>query len=121
MRLLRNFYQKFALVLFPLRRWLVLLTLGSALMSILLIFVDAGISQRYLLPSLVITLWFLFSVSLAYYANSTRLASRPQGFFRRIAWSARKAWTQVLALMFLLATLGLLYISMVAVRLALAS
>jgi len=118
---LRNFYQKLALALYPFRYWLMIPTLGSAVVSVLLIFADSQISQRYLLPALVNTLWLLFLVSLAYYSESARLASRPQGFVRRLAWSARNAWIQVLALMFLLATLGLFYISMVAIRLALAS
>lgn len=118
MSALRNFYHTLGLKLYPFRYWLMLLTFGSAVSSIVLIFVDAAISQRYLLPTMVTTLWFMFLVSLAYYADAT-IPVKPKGLLPTLFWSLRKAWTHFVALLFLATTLGLLYLSVTAVRLAL--
>lgn len=119
MQALRRFYQRLGLALFPFRAGLLLACAGFGLSSVLLVFADAGISQRYLLSSLVLTLWFLFFVSLAYYAASAIPPPKPAAWLRALSWSLRNAWTYLLAVMFLLVTLALLYLSIVAVRIAL--
>lgn len=119
MQAVRRFYQKLGLVLFPLRTWLLLAGVGLGALSVLLIFAEARISQRYLLPSLVLGLWFLFLLSLAYYSETARFPPRPRRWLGALSWSLRNAWIYFLAIMFLLLTFALFYMSVVAFRIAL--
>lgn len=118
MQALRHFYQKLGLALFPFRTGLLLACAGFGLSSVLLVFAEPGLSQRYLLGSLVAALWFLFLVALANWAAAPTPQSRPRGLLAALGWHLRKAWTRFLTIMFLLANLGLFYLTMLALRLS---
>lgn len=121
MQALRHFYQRLGLAVFPFRVWLLGAGVSSGALGVLLLFADAGLSQRYLLPSLVLSLWFLFFLSLAYYASAASTPPRPRAWLQALSWSLRNAWACFLAIICLLVTLALLYMSLVAFRIAFAS
>lgn len=114
-------YRKLGHSLYPFRRWLWLLTLAAGATSMLLVFADTQVSQRYLLPALAVTLWLLFAISLAYYAAAAVVSEKPRGFVPAVLWSLRRVWSGIFSLAFLLSTLGLVYVSTLALRMAINS
>lgn len=113
------YYRKVGRCLLRVRYLLAGLLVVFALLSVNLLFAGPATSERFLLPALVLTTWFVLSLSFAYYFANIDLSLHPgTGGLARLGHWFRKAFTYLLAASFTIASLLLLYFSLTAIRVA---
>lgn len=105
--------------MYRIRYLLMVLLAAFGLASITLLFAEPATSERFLLPSLVLSAWCVLCLTLAYFFAGMKADAGPDaGFFQRISHSIHRAFSYLLALLFTLASLLLLYFSTTAIRVA---
>lgn len=117
-----EYYRRIGLRMYRIRYLLMVLIVAFALVVANLIFGDSVRSERFLLPAMVLTTWLVLCLSFAYYFAGLKPGPDPgAGWYERFTYSIHRAFSYLLAVLFTIASLLLLYFTATAARVAMSA